>query len=82
MEIAEPSIRTACLSCINQGATKIVCHPYFLGIGKHVQEDIPKIVADARLEFTNIDIVLTPPLGMNPRIIDLIHDSLQDTLPS
>ena len=51
MELAEPSIRTAFMKCVEKGATTIICHPYFLSKGRHVSEDIPELVAQAAKEF-------------------------------
>ena len=50
MEMAEPSIKTAFMKCVQRGATKIICHPYFLSRGRHVMEDIPELVAQAAEE--------------------------------
>ncbi|KAJ1395033.1 hypothetical protein B484DRAFT_314431, partial [Ochromonadaceae sp. CCMP2298] len=47
MELAEPSIATAYQRCVEQGASHIVCHPYFLSRGRHVQEDIPALMLQA-----------------------------------
>lgn len=80
MELAEPSIMTACKRCIEYGVTKIVCHPYFLGRGRHVQEDIPRLIAEVRSAYPHIEIVMTQPTGLNPKIIDIIQDSLKDVL--
>ena len=41
MELSEPSIATAYRRCAEQGATRVVCFPFFLSPGRHVQEDIP-----------------------------------------
>ena len=50
MEMAEPSIKTAFINCVEKGATRIVCHPYFLSRGRHVREDMPELVARAAEE--------------------------------
>lgn len=34
MELAEPSIEVAFQRCVARGASKIICHPFFLSYGK------------------------------------------------
>lgn len=80
MEIAEPNFAQACKTCIDQGATEILCHPYFLSQGRHVHEDIPKIIQDTQLLYPNIPISMTPPLGGNEDIIDIIQTTISKHL--
>ena len=80
MELAEPSIAVAYKNCIDQGATYIVCHPYFLSKGRHYQEDIPALLAAASLECPGAEYVVTEPLGVHEKIIDLISDSIASEL--
>ena len=59
---------------------EIVCHPYFLSPGRHVKEDIPKLVQEAieNLNIDNIRVVITDPLGSNtPLMIGAIHSIVQ-----
>ena len=77
MELAEPSILTAFERCVAQGATNIICHPYFLSHGKHVFEDVPKLVADAASGFPHVTWTLTAPLGSDTDgVLTLINASL------
>lgn len=66
MEIATPSIADGIVSLLEAGVDEIICHPYFLSPGRHVQEDIPQIVQAAIDDLkTEIPIVTTPPTGSN-----------------
>lgn len=83
MELSEPSISTAFRNCIEQGATKIVCHPFFLSRGRHVQEDIPEMMRAAAAEHADIhqlEYSITEPLGLNEKILELIHKSITDVV--
>ena len=66
MEIASPSIKDGIASLVEAGVDEIVCHPYFLSPGRHVQDDIPSLVKEA-CETLNvaIPIVTSEPLGSN-----------------
>lgn len=74
MELAEPSIATAFGRCVEQGATFIVCHPFFLSRGRHVVEDIPTLMEEAASIFPGVGWALSQPLGLQadiPRLMQL-----------
>lgn len=48
MEIAPPSIESALRSIIDDGATKVICVPYFLSRGRHITIDVPNLIEDAK----------------------------------
>ena len=80
MELAEPSIEAAYNSCVEQGANYIICHPYFLSMGRHVQEDIPALISVAASRHKDTSYIISKPLGMRNEIIDLISNSISDSL--
>ena len=80
MELAEPYITVAFQRCIEQGATHIMCHPYFLSKGKHYQEDIPNLLTEASEMYPGISFSITEPLGVHDGIIDLISQSIENEL--
>ena len=47
MELAEPSIATAFRQAVERGAQLVLVFPYFLAPGRHWQQDIPRLVAEA-----------------------------------
>jgi sirohydrochlorin ferrochelatase len=84
MELAEPSISTAFRRCVEQGAERIVCHPFFLSRGRHVQEDIPGLLKAAADEHptTPIHYTITEPLGAYDKILELMHHAISSTADS
>jgi sirohydrochlorin ferrochelatase len=78
MELAEPSIATAFARCVERGAKLVVVFPYFLGPGRHWNEDIPRLAAEAALHFANHGVrhLVTEPLGLHPLILDVIDDRI------
>ena len=66
--------------CVEQGATYVVCHPYFLSRGRHVNEDIPALVASAAAENHGVRYSIAEPLGVQPGIIELIDSSVKKSL--
>ena len=85
MELSEPSISTAFKKCVDQGAQRIICHPFFLSKGRHVQEDIPNMMREAAAEHATIREVeysITEPLGVQEKILELIHLSISSVSDS
>jgi sirohydrochlorin ferrochelatase len=83
MELSEPSIATAFRKCVDQGATNIICHPFFLSKGRHVQEDIPDMMKAAAAEHDDIphlEYSITEPLGVQEKILELIHESITNVV--
>jgi sirohydrochlorin ferrochelatase len=72
MELAEPSIEAAFCAAVNDGATHLVVHPYFLSPGRHSQQDIPTMAADAAGKFPGVRHVVTEPLGLDPLMTELV----------
>lgn len=75
MEIASPTIRDGIASLLKAGVDGIICHPYFLSPGRHVQEDIPRLVKEAIHDLdVKIPVVTTDPVGANTDLmIKAIH---------
>ncbi len=73
MELAEPSIATAYAQCVKRGAQRVVVCPFFLGPGKHWTSDIPRLTADAGKGFPGTNYHVTPPLGIDELIMELLN---------
>ncbi|RCS53083.1 cobalamin biosynthesis protein CbiX [Bremerella cremea] len=80
MELAEPSIAAAFARCVEQGASKIIVHPYFLSPGRHWHEDIPHLAEEASANLANVPFQVTHPLGPHPLMLKIIQDRIEDCL--
>jgi sirohydrochlorin ferrochelatase len=80
MELAEPSIQTAFDRAVEQGASLVVVHPYFLSPGRHWHQDIPRLVAEAAGRHANTRYVVTAPLGLHPLMLQIIQDRIVQCL--
>ncbi|MGH7909614.1 MAG: CbiX/SirB N-terminal domain-containing protein [Thermodesulfobacteriota bacterium] len=74
MELANPTISEAFDACVAEGAEEIIVHPYFLSPGRHSKEDIPNMVKEAARKHPHITYTITEPLGIHPKIIDVVLD--------
>lgn len=77
MEIAEPTIARAFARCVEQGATRVVVHPFMLAPGRHVTEDLPRLVAEAAAAHDGVTFAMAAPLGSHAGVIDAVVDRCQ-----
>jgi sirohydrochlorin ferrochelatase len=68
LEGAPPSIPEAIGACVAKGAGKVVITPYFLLPGKHVQEDLPAFLADAKKRYPKVQFVLGEHLRFSDKL--------------
>ena len=80
MELAEPSIAAAFARCVEQGATLVVIVPYFLAPGRHWNEDIPRLAAEAARPFPRVQHVVAPPLGIHPLMLQILDERVAEAL--
>ena len=72
LELAVPLIPDGIKDCINDGATSITVLPYFLNSGRHVLEDIPIIINEAKEHHPTIPITLAAHLGASAMMMDVL----------
>lgn len=72
MEIAEPTIAQGFARCVEQGATMVVVHPFMLTPGRHVVEDLPRLIAQAAEAHDGVAFTMAAPLGSHAGIIDAV----------
>jgi sirohydrochlorin cobaltochelatase len=53
--------------------------PCFLAAGRHVREDVPRLVAELRAEHPGATFRLAEPLGADPRVADLLAARVAET---
>ncbi|MEJ7688371.1 MAG: CbiX/SirB N-terminal domain-containing protein [Variovorax sp.] len=72
LELVDPDLRaaTATLAASCVVAVRIV--PLFLGMGKHVREDVPLLLDELRSAHPAIAFTLAPAVGEEPDVIELL----------
>ena len=80
MELAEPSISEAFRRCVEQGAEIVVVFPYFLGPGRHVSEDIPRLAAEAAQACGGVEHRVAEPLGMHALLLQIVDERVRQCL--
>ncbi|XP_011098441.1 sirohydrochlorin ferrochelatase, chloroplastic isoform X2 [Sesamum indicum] len=76
MELAEPSIKDAFSSCVQQGAQRVIVSPFFLFPGRHWHQDIPSLTAEAAKDHPGVPYVITAPLGLHELLVDVVNDRI------
>lgn len=65
-----------CAAC-HTGAKRIVVTPYFLGPGRHWQEDIPTLAAEAAAKHPGTEFLIAAPLGLHPLVVEALHARME-----
>jgi sirohydrochlorin ferrochelatase len=79
LEMASPNIGEKIEEYAGTGITEIVIFPYFLTAGKHVTNDIPDMVHEAKTAHPGMTIRITPHLGASKRLADLVLQQAKET---
>lgn len=81
MEIADPTIAEGFARCVEQGATRVVVHPFMLAPGRHVTEDLPHLVAEAAARHQGVRFSMAAPLGSHSGVIDAVIERCESAVP-
>jgi sirohydrochlorin ferrochelatase len=80
MELAEPSIQTAFDRCVERGAELVVVSPYFLLPGRHWNQDIPALTAEAAERHPDVPFLVAAPLGLHPLMAGVVESRVAHCL--
>lgn len=73
MELAEPDVAAGVAACVRRGATHVVGVPCMLSRGRHVTEDIPRLLAHALDAHAGVTFEVVAPLSEQPGFLDLLR---------
>lgn len=57
--------------CVAAGAKHVVVAPYFLSKGRHIQDDIPALVAAAQEQYPDVRCSIADPIGKLTAVTDV-----------
>jgi sirohydrochlorin ferrochelatase len=78
LELESPDIPKGISACVDDGADRILILLNFLNSGKHVDEDIPAIIAQARKQYPKVKFSISQPLGLHKGIVELFADIIDE----
>lgn len=76
LQFVEPNLMSAIQECVNDGAKKLIIHPFFLSSGMHVTKDIPEIIDEARNRYPEVDFYYSEPLGVHQKLVEIVLDRI------
>jgi sirohydrochlorin cobaltochelatase len=72
LEWMQPSLEKAISRLKARGRTRVRVIPVFLGLGGHVRQDLPRLIAKSRKAHPGLKISLERPIGEQPRVLAAI----------
>ena len=78
LEIESPDITGGIRQCVRKGATEVTILLNFLNSGRHVADDIPKIIRQARENHPGIKFRTTRPIGQQNYLVDILLKLLDE----
>jgi sirohydrochlorin cobaltochelatase len=70
------SLDEAVAALAAKGAVSIRVIPVFLGVGRHVSEDLPRLVAGAQSAFAGVNLALEKTIGEQQEVIEAIAKAI------
>ncbi|VTU34720.1 Sirohydrochlorin cobaltochelatase [Variovorax sp. PBS-H4] len=72
LELSQPDLQTATAELVASGARAVRVMPLFLGMGKHLREDLPGLLDQLRASHPQVPVELAAAVGEEPEVLDLI----------
>ena len=80
LEIAPPDLGSAVTAAVRDGARRVVIAPAFLTIGRHVSEDLPRLLREQQTAHPGIEILAGQSLEGHPGLATLLVDRVRQAL--
>jgi sirohydrochlorin cobaltochelatase len=78
LSLAAPSLAQAASDCVGAGAREVTVVPCFIAAGRHVREDLPRLVAELRAAHPGTTFRLAAPLGVHPAIVEALVERAEE----
>ena len=82
LELAAPDLPTAVAGLTARGARRIIVTPYFLTMGMHLTEDLPRILESIAAQHPGVELECAPPLDGHPALVEILTDRARQFLDS
>jgi sirohydrochlorin cobaltochelatase len=82
LELTEPSLTQAVAQAVTLGHVQIRVLPMFLGVGKHVREDLPVLMAQLQQDHPQVRFDLQPAVGEQSAVLDALALAATLGMPS
>jgi sirohydrochlorin cobaltochelatase len=72
IELSQPDLRTAMAELVTGGVEVVRVVPLFLGMGKHLREDLPRLLEELRALHPQVPVELARAVGEEPEVLELL----------
>ena len=72
LELSQPDLRTATAGLVAEGVGVVRVVPLFLGMGKHLREDLPRLLDELRAMHPEVRVESATAAGEEPEVVDLL----------
>lgn len=72
LESCTPDLPSCAAELVSLGVSSIAVAPLFFGVGKHLREDLPRLLSALQSEHPGIEFDLRKSIGEETRLIDLL----------
>lgn len=80
MDLAAPTIADAFDAAVEAGATLVVVALYFLAPGRHSENDVPRLAAEAAARHPGLEFAVTASLGPHEALSALVLERSADAV--
>lgn len=81
LELARPNLSDALDRAIEAGLKHVIIIPYFLTMGVHLQQDLPRLIAEERRRLPNLEIIVAESLEGHPLMASIILERVRKAIP-
>lgn len=78
IELEPPGVTEALVSLAESGRKRVVLLPLLLTAAKHVLEDIPEFVSAATRRYPDLEVTITPHIGVRKFFFDLLEQRVRE----
>ena len=72
LELSQPDLATSVAEFVALGADEIRVVPMFLGVRKHVRNDLPSMMSELTARYPDVRFECVPAVGEHPQLLDLL----------
>lgn len=77
LELAKPSIPEALEEALSKGAEEIFILPMMFFPGRHVKQDIPQFIQEAKAKYPRADFHYASPVADHPLMLQLLKEKAE-----
>ena len=79
LELAKPAIPQGIEKCLSKGASEVIILPMMFFPGRHVKEDIPRFIEEAKAKHPEADFHYAGPVSEHPMLLSLLEEKARQT---